>query len=181
MNVALVTRAASRWALAAMTLVLSGCVTRPGWTKPAPTRLLPRAVAEAKQAAVLGQFDQADQRLAAFAEAFPNSREASETAFWRALLRLDPANPRASHGQASEMLDRYLASPQPRVYEVDAKMLRRTIITLEQQSKATVSGRTESEARIKEREEELQRTRNELATALAELERIKKRIASPKP
>ena len=178
MTFALLRRAARPIALVASMLLISGCVARPNWTKPAPARFLPETVSEAKEAAVQGKYDHAEQRLVTFARKYPETREASETAFWRALLRLDPANPKASHREAAELLDRYLASPQPLVHEADARMLRRTALMLEQQSK---SARTESETRTKERDEELQRTKDELANALAELERIKRRIASPKP
>ena len=153
--------------------------------KPAPTRSWPSILTDVKVDAATGQYDAADKRLAAFALAFPNTPEAVESVFWRALLRLDPSNPTASPKEASERLDEYLASPSPRPHEIDARVLRRTAALLELQSKATTIARAEVDSkdkdREKERDEELQRTKDELAKTVAELERIKRRLAAPKP
>ena len=149
--------------------------------KPAPTRSWPRTLEDVKVAAATGQYDEADKRLASFALAYPNTPEAMESVFWRALFRLDPSNPAASAKEAGETFDAYLASPAPRSHEFDARVLRRTAAQLELRSKATTVARTEGETRDKDRDEELQRTKDELAKTVAELERIKRRLAAPKP
>lgn len=171
--------------------VAAGCVTRPSWMKPAPTRSWPRTFSEATVASETGRYDVADRRLATFAQAYPNTPEAAESLFWRALFRLDPSNPGASPREAGALLDEYLASPAPRPRDIDARVLRRTAALLELQSKATTAARSEEVTRdkdreevlqrTKERDEELQRTRDELAKTLAELDRIKRRLAAPKP
>lgn len=127
-----------------------------------------------------GKYDDGDRALVAFALAFPETAEASESIFWRALLRMDPSNPDASPRLAIEMFGRYLVTPAPRAHDSDARMLRRIATILESQKRA-VAGRTELEARSKERDEELQRTKDELTKTLAELDRIKRRLSSPKP
>lgn len=171
----------ARAALVSLALfVASGCIVKPAWMKPAPARSWPQALSEARVAVARGSYEQADKRLMAFVKAFPDTPEAVECDFWRALFHLDPANPKVSPRQAIETLDRYLASPPPRMHDTEARVLRRTAALLEKQSRATVT-RTELETRNKDRDEELQRTKDELAKAIEELERIKRRLASPKP
>jgi hypothetical protein len=140
---------------------------------PTATREWPRILADAKAEAASGKYDEGDRRLAAFEKTFPGTAEAVETFFWRGVFRLDPSNPSASPRQAAELLDRYLASTSPGIHQTDARVLRRTATLIEQHTKAV--------AAAKHREDELQRTKDELAKTLAELDRIKRRIASPNP
>ncbi len=176
------TRLPRRFAVIALVIGMSaGCISKPAWMAPAGTRSWPRTLSGAQSAVATGLYEQADTQLSTFALEFPNTPEGVECLFWRALFRLDPANPNASPRQAGETLDRYLASPLPRAHDVEARTLRRTAGLLERQSKATTVTRTESETRNKERDEEMQRTKDDLAKALDELERIKRRLAAPKP
>ena len=145
--------------------------------KPAAARSWPRSLSEAQGAAAAGRYDEADRQLAGFARSYPRTEEAAECLFWRALFRMDPSNPKSSPREAVELLDRYLESPAPRAHEVDARVLRRTVAVLDERSKAVAT----FEARNKERDEELQQARDELAKSNAELERIKRRLVTPKP
>ena len=166
-------RVPRRVVIVALTMALaSGCVSKPGFMQPAPTRSWPRALSEAKAAVAVGRYDEADRQLASFGESFPGTTEAAESVLWRAIFRLDPSNPKSSPREAGEMLDAYLASSGS-AHVVDARVLRRAATQLEKAAAA-------AEARRKERDEELQRTRDELAKTVAELERIKRRLAAPK-
>ena len=104
-------------ALALLTTVLvsmnTGCVTfhTPGFATPAPRRNWPDALATAKSEVIEGRFGSADSVLAEFASDYAGSDEALETAYWRAIFRMDPANPGASLPAALASLDVYLARP----------------------------------------------------------------------
>src|SRR5262249_6057760 len=88
----------------------SACVTvhRPRFALPEPTRDWPTAIEAAQRQAIAGKFGAADSTLAEFAQDYPGSPEALETAYWRALFALDPTNQHASVTTAMASLDAYL-------------------------------------------------------------------------
>lgn len=147
---------------------------------------------QAEREALASRFAVADRLLADFASAHPNTAAAVETGFWRALFKLDAANQSASPRDAIAMLDSYLAISAPVSHRGAASALRRVAIALDRPatvvvsaSGATAGGRTDAKADArpddKAREEEVQRLKDELAKANAELERIKRRLAQPNP
>jgi len=146
-------------------------------------------LAEAEVAA--GRFGVADRMLADFAERRANTPEAAETALWRALFRLDPANLTAGPQDALVLLDGYLNGPVTVAHPSAATALRRVAVQLDRpvvtsENAAGVSAvradvKPESKADEKARDEEIHRLKEELSKANAELERIKRRLAQPNP
>jgi hypothetical protein len=183
----------------------SGCVSfhRPERLLPAPVRQWPTTLARAQAAAARGDFDQADSVLAQFATAYPGTPETLETAYWRALYRMDPSNHAESMPSAMASLDGYLADHRPRPHVAEAETLRRlagqidglnhlaatTIAEPKEVATApvpkTAAGDLRSDAAksadTQANEAEIKRLKDELAKANAELERIKRRLSQPPP
>jgi hypothetical protein len=124
----------------------------------------------------------AEKALTDFAQRFPGSPEAAEVPYWRALLKLDPSSAAALR-EAVAMLDAYLASTPSGMHRTEATTLRRLCLALEQRNAAiaavppTVAPRPDD----KTREEEIQKLKEELAAANAELDRIRRRVSRPRP
>jgi hypothetical protein len=124
----------------------------------------------------------AEKALADFAERYPGSPEAAEVTYWRAVLKLDPANA-ASIRESMAMLEAYLANAPAGTHRVEAETLRRLGLALEQRNTAlaaippAVAPRPDDKAR----DEEVQKLRDELAAANAELDRIRRRVSRPRP
>ena len=137
-----------------------------------------RATAEARESRITA----AEKALADFAQQYPGSPEAAEVPYWRAVLKLDPANP-AGIRESIALLETYLSTVPTGVHRVEAETLRRLGLALEQRNAAlaaippAVVPRPDDKAR----EEELQRLRDELAAANAELDRIRRRVSRPRP
>jgi hypothetical protein len=166
--------------------------------QPEPKREWPSVLALAQLRARQGNFDSADSVLAGFAERYPATPEGVETAYWRALIGMDPANPHASLPTAVGFLDAYLAGPHRAAHEGEATALRRVAVQLEEANKlaalsqvvATTKPQT-PDVRIEapkpatdatlNPDAEIKRLKDELAKATAELERIRKRLAQPPP
>ena len=151
-----------------------------------------------------GNYHAADRLLAEFVRVHPNTREARESAFWRAAYQVDPANNLGSLETGIAALDVYLANEPEGWYRNEASLLRRTAVAAQAlaagASRAWVPPRdtvvivTESKGpspppqQLRSRDEEiaelrsqLAKSKTELAQATAELERIKKRLANPSP
>ena len=183
----------------------SGCVSfhRPESMLPAPVRQWPATLARAQAAAARGDFDQADSALAQFAAAYPGTPETLETAYWRALYRMDPSNHAESMTAAMAALDGYLADHRPRPHVAEARTLRRLagqIDGLNHLAATTIAepkevatapapkaaagdlrGDAAKSADTQANEAEIKRLKDELAKANAELERIKRRLSQPPP
>ena len=127
-----------------------------------------------------GHYRAADSILASFASLYPGTPEADETAFWRALLRADPAVPTDSVAQVIAALDAYLTSERA-PHRVEAAVVRRLLALVDSLRTVNAAQRTAAEAKDKAREEELTRLRDELQRSQAELERIKRRLGTPRP
>jgi hypothetical protein len=129
-----------------------------------------------------GHADSAEHTLADFAHRYPGSPEATEVPYWRAVIKLDPANAEASH-EALALLQRYLAEAPAGLHRPEATTLVRLQQALE--ARAALASAQPPAATVRPddraREEEMQRLRDELARANAELDRIKRRLARPKP
>ncbi len=189
-------------------VVLSSCAGRKATLRPVPQRAWQVTLGYAQEAVQRGQYAQADSALVAFATAYPNTPEATESEFWTALFTLDPRNEHRSEGDALRALTAYSTGPGPHDRDIEADVLRRTagtLLTLRQETEVAASqadsARTEADSARTEADsvrvahasrdrtrEEVQRLRDSLdkvVTALGEttqeLDRIKKRLAAPKP
>jgi hypothetical protein len=170
-------------------LAMSACGMLPQ-TRPTPD---PRtewadALTQADREALAGRYGVADRVLADFAERRPNMRESYEVLFWRALYKLDPANATAAPREAQSLLDSYLSAPVSVAHRGAATTLRHVASALEKPAPSAVSSSsnasnasTPTGASDKSRDEEVARLKDELSKANAELERIKRRVATPKP
>jgi hypothetical protein len=127
-----------------------------------------------------GRFGTADSILAAFERSEPESPDVKESAFWRALLRADPHNPAFSPSDARSALEGYRATSGAR-HRVEATVMLRMLALSDSLRTAQAAQRSTAESRERARDEELQRLRDELQRTQAELDRIKRRLGSPKP
>lgn len=191
-------------AMAVVVLPNAGCVTvsRPAFMKPASAREWPATLLQAQQFTASGRPNAADSVLVVFAARHAGSAEAAETAYWRAVFALDPANrttaPTTALTDAIASLDRYLASPSPRAHTLEAAALRRVAAQMDAVSRVAMttvptppkevtpaSRPPESKPEPKAAAEqaaadaEIKRLKDELAKANAELERIRRRLANP--
>ena len=151
--------------------------------RPTPEREWPHALAEAQQAADSGRYAEAEHVLTSFASSHAGTAEAAESAYWRALYKLDPANKESNATQGMQALDAYLALGDTMPHHDEVRILRRAA-TLMQSLYAEANAprpAPATQAADKAKEEELQKLRDDLAAAQAELERIKKRVTAPKP
>jgi hypothetical protein len=179
-------------------LVTAGCSQlRAANASPAPMEgKLSASLLQAEREVNASRFGVADRVLVDFAEGHPNTPEAIETAYWRALFMLDPANQTASRRDAIAMLDSYLNSPVVVMHRGGATTLRRIAVALDRpvpvaaanppspapaRAEPRADTKADTKAEDKSRDEEVQRLKDELAKANAELERIKKRVAQPNP
>ena len=172
----------ARLALALAALFVAGGCVRPRFLQPEPEREWPTTLQRAQAAAEAGRFDAADSALAEFSARHPSSPEANETLFWRALFRLDPANPAASASDAVTDLTAYLASPGRHQHLVEARALRRAALLADSLAGAPAR-RAEAGAAsaATDKDTEIARLREELKKATEELERIKRRLSTPTP
>jgi hypothetical protein len=121
------------------------------------------------------RFSVADSILATFVESEAGSADASEAAFWRALLLADPRNPAFSPEGARAALESYAGSHGAR-RRSDAAVIIHLLAVSDSLRAAQAAQRTATELRDRARDEELQKLRDELARTQAELERIKRRL-----
>ncbi len=145
------------------------------------------AFAAAADDASAGRYASADKGLLDFATRYPGTIQAVDAIYLRALYKLDPANQVATARDAGVLLDAYLAAGGG-THRSDAVVLRRVATAMDArpaaprepaQTSSRGDGVTASDLRAKD--EELSRVKDELAKANAELERIRRRLAPPKP
>jgi len=172
----------SRIAVLALSLAAGGCLPRPRFLQPEAQRSWPATYLSAQGAADRGAYDDADRVLADFAKSHPNTTQAAEAGYWRAVYKLDPANKGASTRDAITGLDAYLASTNVD-HRGEATTLRRLAAQLLSLDRALAQKPDESSsaATVKSRDEEVQKLRDELQATKDELDRIKRRLAAPKP
>jgi hypothetical protein len=184
--------------------VAAGCTELPRIETSVFQRDWNRTRAETRRNVEAGNYHAADRLLAEFARVHPNSREARESAFWRAAYQVDPANSLGSLESGIAALDAYLANEPEGWYRNEASILHRTalaarglaagasrawaptpppdtvVIVTESKDNPRPAQRSRDEE-IAELRSQLARSKTELAQANAELERIKKRLANPSP
>jgi len=198
---------ASRARLAATALILAtsgGCISvhRPSFMEPTVERDWDNTLLMARVRAGEGKFAEADSLMARFASRYPETHEALETSYWRALFDLDPSNHVASFSTAISSLDAYLADRQPREHAAEAATLRRIAGHMDELNKLAATALAEArdtgtvarpgaDSRPDARpaggdvgfpspaDAEIKRLKDELAKANAELERIRRRLAQP--
>jgi hypothetical protein len=192
-------------ALAATIPLLAGsaCVSihAPSFMEPAPKREWPTTLSMAQFRVSEGKFDLADSVLAQFATKYPGSREALESIYWRALVRMDPSNPHGSVSDALASLETYVTDARSPDHMREAAALRRVALQLDTLNKLVATAAALPKdgnlvtANIRPQptvdlakpiidpvpyaDAEIKRLRDELAKANAELERIRKRLAQP--
>ena len=115
----------------------------------------------------------------------------ADSLYWRGLAQLDASNTSGSTDSAVHYLDLYLANGTVQSHRVEATVLRqlardalflaRVQAALQQQQKPDTV-RVQSRAKPNDDAlREILRLKDELAKANEELDRIKKRLANPKP
>lgn len=172
-------RRLTRYALgAALSLAATACIHKPTFMRPAAERDWPAAYLAAQSAADRGAYGEADRTLAEFAASHPGSAQALESGYWRAVYKLDPANKEASTKDAIAGLDRYLATPDG-THRGEATTLRRIAVQLQSLDRALSTPKVDEASAT--RDEEVKKLRDELQATKEELERIKRRLAAPKP
>lgn len=139
-------------------------------------------------AAQEGRYAEADSVLTAFEAAHQGTREAVEAEYWRAVFMLDPANRNASLEAGIASLDKYLSATPAPPHQREATTLRRLASQFEAVSKLAAANTQTQTSNTRTvvvedhtKDDEIQRLKNELAKANEELDRIKKRLATPKP
>lgn len=179
-----------RWCLALALVVTPGCASHPPPVPAPPPTATPTPVpavspwpavfARARRAADAGRFEEADRVLAEFIAQHGPSAEAHEATFWRALFTADPANTTATIANQVAAFEEYLALGPSLPRYTEARILRRMVEAVDSTRALIVAVRTTAEARERAKSDEVKRLSDELERAVAEMERIKRRLA-PKP
>ena len=156
-------------------LLTVGCVGRPR-EEPIALRIWPDALGDARRAVAAGAYPTADTTLARFARQYRGSEQAQESLFLLALFRLDPRNTSATPRDAVRAFDAYLAGTDSVARATEARTLRRIALRLDSLSQPVAVKAAEPP-----REEEIQKLRDSLTRTTDELERIKRRLAQPRP
>lgn len=172
----------------AAALLCGACATTSRESAPgAPTPAAWGAVLNTADAfANSGRHAAADSALLAFARAHPGTRAAEEVTFWRALYKLDPRSEASTRAEGRTMMESYAASATTSWYKGQANVLRflaREIAEAEHAAAADpaiVPGDTTAGG-LAARDRVIRTQRAEIARLNAELERIKRRLASPTP
>jgi len=190
----------------------SACATllhgRTSATEPGASDAWPSSLSAARSLALEKKFNAADSVLARFATQYPSTPQATETAYWRALFKMDPSNPKPALPTAISLLDTYLGSERPRDHIAEATTLRHiagklagltrvaeNAVTEAKEASNTAANAKAEAANANARAEaakgeaakteapssdaEIKRLKDELAKANAELDRIRKRLTQP--
>lgn len=167
--------------LALLTACASGR-TPPPPQPPAPESAWTATLDDVKQLIAQGAYARADSTLVAFSTAHLGTPPANEALFWRALVRLDPANDSASPRDALLAIDSYLAGGAKLPHFQEALVLRRTASLLERTRIPVVTTMVlptpapDDTAHARVMADSLKMLRDSLARTQAELERIRRRI-----
>lgn len=168
----------------AICIAVAACHTAPpqlAETSTGPVSEWPAALAESSREAAGGHYALADKILSDFSARYAATSESTESMFWRALYKMDPANTGIAPRDAILLLDSYLQTPHA-AHRSEGTVLRRVAAQLDARATpATVNPPTVPPPIDKAKDEELLRLKDELAKTTAELERIKRRLAAPKP
>lgn len=167
-------------------LALGGCVTgRATLHGPDAKREWPSVLTRVEAAAGAGRYAEAERLLTDFAMRYPDTDEAQETAYWRGVFKLDPANRDGAPSIARMLLEGYLRAEGALQHRTEAEVLRQLAVRIETLSSMGASPgaspitTTDRPAELKAKDAEIQKLKEELAKANDELERIKRRLAQP--
>jgi hypothetical protein len=144
---------------------------------PPPISAWPGTLAMAGRAAEQGKYAEADAILAKYALDHAGSADGTEADFWRALLRLDPFNTRATLRDAITALDSYLNAGPASARYAEARILRRLLESIDSSRAQLVVARAAADSRDRTRDEEIKKLGDELDKTMAELDRIRRRLA----
>jgi hypothetical protein len=198
------------WILMLSLVAAVGCNPRPLVFQPRPVREWPATLQAAKEAARAGRYADADSVLAAFATRHGSSYQAREALYWRALFRVDPANPSASSAEALRALNEYFAHGSTADAYDEANILRRVVMDTDSLSRALAQARrliaeaqeaadeprpatpaapapaaaapSQAQARANRNlVEQVRDLREQLSKANQELERVRKRLSEQRP
>ncbi|HEY2025894.1 MAG TPA: hypothetical protein VGG78_02735 [Gemmatimonadaceae bacterium] len=179
-----------RAALGAL-IVVGGCITGRGAPEASAAQNdWGETLARAEAAADARRYADADRLLADFASRYPGTPGATECAYWRGILSLEPANHDGTPQIAAAFFEMYEKSGGALPHRVEAEILRNLALRLQNSGPATVaiaapvtaastSASSSSTADLKAKDTEIQRLKDELAKANDELERIKRRLTAP--
>ena len=179
-----------RLATAGVVLVAAGCVT--GRTASLPDGAgsdWGTTLARAEAAAGSHRYADADRLLADFATRYPGTEGATESAYWRGVFALEPANHDGTPQMAAAFFDVYAKAAGALPHRLEAEIFRDLAFRLQAGAAPTVaiatpspassSSPAASSADLKAKDTEIQRLKDELAKANDELERIKRRLTAP--
>lgn len=167
--------------------LVGGCARQPPPPLPPPVELpvpeidpWPGVLAQAQRLVEAGNYDAADRVLANYALEHHGTPEGAEADFWRALFKVDPFNRGVTTRMKLAALDTYLhgGPAMPRYMEV--LVLRRLVEMIDSTRAVVAAVQDSAQARSSARDEEVRRISEELDKAVAELERIRRRLA-PRP
>lgn len=183
-----------RRSAAALVLVLAiagcrGAAAPPAvFAPPQPDGAWPAALDSVETLIANGRHADADSTLAGFSARYFGTPQSTEALYWRALVRLDPANGGATPRDALAALDAYLAGGASLPHYQEALVLRRTASLLDgaRRVPSLASPDTSSAELVPVAPERLRATqdtvralREELARKQAELDRISRRLRPP--
>jgi hypothetical protein len=180
-----------RSAVLGLCVTLSACALPAARTTPSPERIAAEWTvvdAQAAQEAQAGRYDGAERLLLEFQQRYPGSAQAPEARFYRALYKLDPLNPGGSLREGVTLLDSTVGAPTNTPHRADAAVLRRLAMALDAKpavvtvtAPAKEGAATPARVDTSVRDDEITKLREALGKANAELERVKRRLAAPKP
>lgn len=157
---------------------------------------LPPVLARVREAVDRRRYATADSLLGAFRLRFPGTVASAEVLYWRGLLRLDPENPATSTRDGLADLEAYRSGGALNERVLEATVLRRLVLQADSLRAAIAYERSAAATApmpaaaappsawrdtVRVRDEELTRMRTELETTRAELERLRRRLAPPRP
>lgn len=177
--------------MVASAAVTGACVARPVplASPPATTAVQPAqqisawptTLAAALRAAESDRYAEADRILLEFSVRNAGTAEGAESDYWRALLKVDPANRGVAGGEQLALLDAYLSSgPASRRYP-EVLVLRRIVETMDSTRALLTAVRTSAGAREKAKDEEIRRLNDLYERTSTELERIRRRLVPVRP
>ena len=181
------------WLVSLACLSLS-CAQRSDPPILAPTLDWITAFSEAHRAAEDRNFNDADAILADFMKLRRGTPEAREAAYWRAVYLLDPSNRTSNPRQAALYLDEYIVDQPPPANISQARALRGMAATVDSLDAAIRAAQERAAKEVEETskpapdtgreaelEKEIEKLKEHLDKANAELDRIKKRLTAPRP
>lgn len=176
-----------RTTLAAL-LVAAGCVTGKSLGG-AQGRDWSDTLAQAEAAASDHRYADADRLLADFAARYPGTEGATESAYWRGIIALEPSNRDGSPQIGAAFFETYGRAGGRLPHRVEAGILHDIALRLQASGAPTVAVASPAPgssttapagaADLKAKDTEIQRLKDELAKANDELERIKRRLTAP--